>query len=42
MVLGNYYLTLERAGAVGEGMVFKNTDEALLAYQNGYVHLIRE
>ena len=38
MVLGNY-LTLERAGAVGEGMVFKNTDEALLAYQNGYVHL---
>ncbi len=39
MVLGNYYLTLERAGAVGEGMVFKNTDEALLAYQNGYVHL---
>ena len=39
MVLGNYYLTLERPGAVGEGMVFKDTDEALLAYQNGYVHL---
>jgi DNA-directed RNA polymerase subunit beta' len=39
MVLGNYYLTLERAGAVGEGMVFKDTNEALLAYQNGYVHL---
>ncbi|WP_108672022.1 DNA-directed RNA polymerase subunit beta' [Peribacillus acanthi] len=39
MVLGNYYLTLERAGAVGEGMVFKDTNEALVAYQNGYVHL---
>ncbi|MCA1032755.1 DNA-directed RNA polymerase subunit beta' [Bacillus timonensis] len=39
MVLGNYYLTLERKGAVGEGMVFKDTNEALLAYQNGYVHL---
>ena len=39
MVLGNYYLTMERAGAVGEGMVFKDTNEALVAYQNGYVHL---
>ncbi|MDX8291960.1 DNA-directed RNA polymerase subunit beta' [Metabacillus indicus] len=39
MVLGNYYLTLEREGAVGEGMIFKDTNEALLAYQNGYVHL---
>lgn len=39
MVLGNYYLTLEREGADGEGMVFKDTNEALIAYQNGYVHL---
>ncbi len=39
MVLGNYYLTLEREDAIGEGKVFKNTDEALIAYQNGYVHL---
>jgi len=39
MVLGNYYLTMERPGAVGEGMVFKDTNEAILAYQNGYVHL---
>ncbi|MBP3038137.1 DNA-directed RNA polymerase subunit beta' [Bacillaceae bacterium Marseille-Q3522] len=39
MVLGNYYLTMERAGAVGEGMIFKDINEALLAYQNGYVHL---
>lgn len=39
MVLGNYYLTMEREGAIGEGKVFKDTDEALIAYQNGYVHL---
>ena len=39
MVLGNYYLTLERKGAVGEGMSFKDLNEALMAYQNGYVHL---
>ncbi|WP_270182782.1 DNA-directed RNA polymerase subunit beta' [Alkalihalobacillus sp. CinArs1] len=39
MVLGNYYLTMEREGAIGEGSVFKDTNEALIAYQNGYVHL---
>ncbi len=39
MVLGNYYLTLEREGMIGEGMVFKDREEALIAYQNGYVHL---
>ncbi|MCA0972664.1 DNA-directed RNA polymerase subunit beta' [Halobacillus litoralis] len=39
MVLGNYYLTLERTGAVGEGMAFKDLNEAIMAYQNGYVHL---
>ncbi|WP_085520797.1 DNA-directed RNA polymerase subunit beta' [Tuberibacillus sp. Marseille-P3662] len=39
MVLGNYYLTLERKGAVGEGKTFKNADEAFMAYQNGYAHL---
>ncbi len=39
MVLGNYYLTLERENADGEGMVFKDTNEALIAYQTGYVHL---
>jgi DNA-directed RNA polymerase subunit beta' len=39
MVLGNYYLTLEREGTVGEGMIFKDTNEALIAYHNGYVHL---
>ncbi|WP_205138597.1 DNA-directed RNA polymerase subunit beta' [Virgibacillus halotolerans] len=39
MVLGNYYLTLEREKAVGEGSVFSNLSEALLSYQNGHVHL---
>ena len=39
MVLGNYYLTLERPDAVGEGMIFKDADEARIAYQNGYIHL---
>ena len=39
MVLGNYYLTLEQEGRVGEGMYFKDMNEAMLAYQNGYVHL---
>lgn len=39
MVLGNYYLTLEREDAVGEGAYFKDTDEALIAYQTGYAHL---
>ena len=35
MVLGIYYLTQERAGAVGEGKFFKNVNEAILAYENG-------
>ncbi|RLL40761.1 DNA-directed RNA polymerase subunit beta' [Oceanobacillus piezotolerans] len=39
MVLGNYYLTLERKGAIGEGSIFKDINEAKIAYQNGYVHL---
>ena len=32
MVLGIYYLTQERPGAVGEGKFFKNVNEAILAY----------
>ncbi|WP_186671423.1 DNA-directed RNA polymerase subunit beta' [Sporosarcina sp. BP05] len=39
MVLGNYYLTLERKGASGEGSSFRDADEALIAYHNGHVHL---
>ena len=39
MVLGIYYLTQERPGAVGEGMVFKSVNEAILAYENAAVTL---
>ncbi|EHJ51966.1 DNA-directed RNA polymerase subunit beta' [Streptococcus macacae] len=39
MVLGNYYLTMEVSGSEGEGMVFKDRDEAVMAYRNGHVHL---
>ncbi|MGM8216194.1 DNA-directed RNA polymerase subunit beta' [Bacillaceae bacterium W0354] len=39
MVLGNYYLTLERKGALGEGRIFASPHEAVIAYENGYVHL---
>ena len=39
MVLGNYYLTLERPEALGEGMLFSSADEAYQAYKTGYVHL---
>ena len=39
MVLGNYYLTLEREGVRGEGSVFYGPDEVLIAYQTGHVHL---
>lgn len=39
MVLGIYYLTQERPGAKGEGMVFKSVNEAILAYENGYITL---
>ena len=39
MVLGIYYLTQERPGARGEGMIFKSVNEAILAYENGYITL---
>lgn len=39
MVLGNYYLTIEEPGRLGEGMILASMSEAELAYQNGYVHL---
>jgi len=35
MVLGIYYLTQEREGALGEGKYFRNLNEAILAYENG-------
>ena len=39
MVLGVYYLTQEREGDKGEGMLFKSINEAILAYENHYVTL---
>ncbi len=35
MVLGIYYLTQERPGAIGEGKYYKSVNEAILAYENG-------
>jgi len=39
MVLGCYYMTLLRPGAKGEGKVFADFDEVLLAYDLGVVDL---
>jgi len=39
MVLGNYYLTLEREDARGEGTIFYGPNEVLIAYDTGNVHL---
>jgi DNA-directed RNA polymerase beta' subunit len=39
MVLGIYYLTQERPGAMGEGKTFKNLNEAILAYENQVITL---
>lgn len=39
MVLGNYYLTIEKAGLPGEGRVFKNVNEAIMAYERREITL---
>ena len=39
MVLGNYYLTLEKAGLEGEGRAFRNSNDAIMAYQRGEITL---
>ena len=39
MVLGIYYLTQERPGALGEGKFFKSVNEAILAYENQAITL---
>jgi len=39
MVLGNYYITMEKPGKEGEGRVFKNSNEALMAYNRREVDL---
>ncbi len=42
MVLGSYYLTITRPGALGEGKVFTGINEALLAYQQNELALQAE
>ena len=39
MVLGVYYLTMEKDGEKGEGKCFKSENEAFLAYENGVITL---
>ena len=39
MVLGNFYLTIERAGDKGEGLIFKDPHEAELAYESNVISL---
>ncbi len=38
MVLGNYFLTKEKAGKIGEGTTFSSVSEAFKALKMGYVH----
>ena len=37
MVLGSYYLTIDRDTEKGSGKVFRNEDEALMAYDEGVI-----
>ncbi len=39
MVLGNYYLTMEREGVKGEGKFFGDFNEAAIAYENKEISL---
>ncbi|KLU59696.1 DNA-directed RNA polymerase subunit beta' [Peptococcaceae bacterium CEB3] len=39
LVLGAYYLTIDRPGAKGEGKIFRDVDEALLALDSKELHL---
>ncbi len=39
MVLGSYYLTLQTPGATGEGKVFRDVNEAVMAYDEGDLDL---
>ncbi len=39
MVLGSYYLTLEKDGEKGEGKTFRDINEAMMAYQAGLISL---
>ena len=39
MILGNYYITIEKPGEEGEGRVFKDENEALMAYERREISL---
>ncbi|OGO88480.1 MAG: DNA-directed RNA polymerase subunit beta' [Clostridiales bacterium GWF2_36_10] len=39
MVLGSYYLTLDKDGEIGEGKCFRDFEEAVMAYENGLISL---
>ena len=39
MVLGSFYLTLDKSGEPGEGKFFSSKDEAIMAYENGELGL---
>ena len=39
MVLGSYYLTIEKTGEKGEGKVFRDANEAIMAYQDGIISI---
>lgn len=39
MVLGAYYLTIEKPGALGEGKIFSGYDEVMLAYHHDVIAL---
>jgi len=39
MVIGCYYLTMDKPGAKGEGKLFCDSDEAKMAYSNGDIEL---
>ena len=39
MILGSYYLTLDKDGELGEGKCFMSADEAVMAYENKVVSL---
>ena len=39
MILGNYYITMEKPGKEGEGRIFKNSNEAIMAYNRREIDL---
>ena len=39
VIIGNYYLSIEKKGVKGEGAIFATPDEAIMAYQLGKVDL---